>query len=107
MSNRINTTTIVLGMSEDLAVDPNPEEIPNNFIRIHRNMDPLNQKWGNFCSKIVTRLSKKAENGEKIRWYHVKLFNFCYAQYDKYGDYFKIIDNTYGTYEQDGIYEVV
>lgn len=107
MSKKINTTMVSLGMSEDLAVNPNPEEIPYNFVRIHRHRDPLNQKWGNFCSKIVSKIARYAADGGRVRWYHRKLFNFCYAQYDKYGDYFKIIDNTYGTYEQDGIYEVV
>lgn len=101
------TVTIDLGASENLVVNPNPEEIPYNFMMIHRHHDPFMQKWGNFCSKVVTKLSKRTDVGETIRWYHVKLFNFCYKQYDKYGDYYKIIDNSYGTYEQDGIYEVI
>lgn len=101
------TTSIHLGTAEDFVSVPDPSTIPDNLITIHRSHDPLKSAWGNFCSKIVTRLHNRAENNLSIRWYHEKIYNFCYAQYDKYGDYYKIIDSSYATYEQDGIYEVI
>lgn len=102
----MKTVTISLGTSEELATDPDPTEIPFNFIRIHRHPEPAIQAWGNYCSKVVTKLSNRSEQGLPVRWYHIKLFNFCYKQYDKYGDYYRLIDTSYGTYDQDGIYEV-
>ena len=101
----MKTTTIELGSGEDLITVTPAAERENNFILIHRHYEPALQMWGNFCSRIVTKLYNYSEAGGKIRWYHEKLYKFCYAQYDKYGDYFRLIDVTYTT-DQDRIYEV-
>ena len=101
----INTTTIHLGKSEDLA-HYDPTEVPHNFVMYHRHPEYIVQKWGNFCHKVVSWLSQKAEDGLVVRWYHQKIFDWCYDQYDKYGDYYVIINNVYGSYEYYGIYEV-
>lgn len=105
--NSANTETVDLGPSIDFVSIPDPTDDINNFITIHRHYNVELQKWGNFCSKIVTRLSNRDERGLPVRWYHIKIFNFCYKQYDKYGDYYRVIDNTYGKVEHDDIYEVI
>ena len=96
---------IDLGPTEDLA-SYNPEDMDFNFVGVHRHNEWIVQKWGNFCSKIVSHLVNRDVYGGPIRWYHKMVFNFCYAQYDKYGDYYRIIDNTFGDANTDGIREV-
>lgn len=78
-----------------------------NFVRVSRSYEPFLSMWGNTCSRIVTKLVNRANAGKKIRWYHQKLFDFSYEQYDKYGDYYRIIDNSFGSIEDDVIREVI
>jgi hypothetical protein len=100
-----DTRSIVLGSSEDLA-SHDPEAMDFNFVLVHRHYEPIVQKWGNLCSRVVSRIVSRDAYGMQIRWYHKKLFNFCYAQYDKYGDYYRIIDNSFGKAENDVLREV-
>jgi hypothetical protein len=100
-----NTQTIEIGTAEELQ-SHDPEEVPFNFVLVHRHYEPIMQKWGNLCSRVVSRIVSRDAYGMPIRWYHVKLFKFCYAQYDKYGDYYRLLDNSFGTIDTDGIREV-
>ena len=100
-----NTETLILGASEDLAFH-DPEQMDFNFVVVHRHYEPFMQKWGNYCSRIVSRIVSRDAYGQTIRWYHKRLFNFCYAQYDRYGDYYRIIDNSFGKIENDVLREV-
>jgi hypothetical protein len=99
------TNSIDIGTAEDLA-SHNPEDVPFNFVLVHRHYEPIVQKWGNLCSRIVSRIVSRDAYNMPVRWYHVKLFKFCYAQYDKYGDYYRVLDNSFGTAETDDIREV-
>lgn len=77
-----------------------------NFVLIHRHYDPLMQKWGNMCSKIVSVIANRAADEKPIRWYHKKLWDFCYKQYDRYGDYYRMIDSSFTSAEEDTLLEV-
>ena len=100
------TNWIDLGPTVNLVTNPDPYKIKNNFVLIHRNSDFFMQWWGNYCSKIVTKLSLRGESDKPYRWYHKTLFNFCYAQYDKYGDYYRLIDFSWGNPVNDETLEV-
>jgi hypothetical protein len=97
---------VELGPTINLATSSVAERANWNFVVIHRHYDPLLQKWGNLCSKTVTKLVLRSENNKPIRWYHEQLFNFCYNQYDKYGDYIRIIDNSFQSPLNDEMLEV-
>lgn len=97
---------IDLGASEELPTQSSLNEADWNFVLIHRHHDPLMQWWGNMCSKLVSYVTVRAADEKPIRWYHVKLYNFGYKQYDKYGDYYRILDNSFGEANDDDIYEV-
>ena len=100
-----DTQSIAIGTAEELK-SHNPEEVPFNFVLVHRHYEPIMQKWGNLCSRVVSKIVSRDAYGMPVRWYHVKLFKFCYAQYDKYGDYYRILDNSFGKIDTDGIREV-
>ena len=100
------TISIDLPPMEEMA-SHDPLSVESNMILVHRTWSRFGQWWGNTCSKIVTKLFLYADQGKKIRWYHTMIYNFCYHQYDTYGDYYRVIDNTYGKSEHDDIYEVV
>ena len=106
-TEKVNTFTIDLGESTQIATSSlDPKDKPFNFILVHRHYDPLLQKWGNACSKIVSMIAKRDDDGKIVYGYQRKLFKFCYKQYDKYGDYYRIIDNAGGKYENDRIIEI-
>lgn len=105
LSENLESITIDIGESEGLE-EHDPEAVPFNFVLVHRHPEWLVQKWGNFCSKMVSRIVNLAAYDMPVRWYHKKLFNFYYNQYDKYGDYYRVIDNSFGTTDTDGIREV-
>ena len=107
MDNETPTHSIHLGSGEQFMTIAPAAERPYNYVTIHRHWDPLFQWWGNSCSRIVTKLDKRSKDGLPIRWYHEKIFDFCYEQYDKYGDYYRLMDGAFATHEQDGIYEVI
>lgn len=100
-----DTRTIELGLAKELQ-SHDPEDVPFNFVLIHRHDEWIVQKWGNFCSKIVSRIASRDADYMPIRWYHKAAFDFCYSQYDKYGDYYRLIDNSFGTKDSDVMREV-
>jgi hypothetical protein len=100
-----DTKSIALGPSEDFA-SHDPEAMDFNFVLVHRHYEPIVQKWGNLCSKIVSRIVTRDAYNMPIRWYHKAMFKFCYEQYDKYGDYYRLLDNSFGTLETDVMREV-
>lgn len=102
----VDTGSIDLGPSTELPTQSSLNTGDWNFVLVHRHYDPLFQKWGNFCSRVVTKITLRAADEKPIRWYHVKLYDFCYAQYDKYGDYYRILDNSFGKAEDDDLREV-
>ena len=98
--------TITLGPSTELPTNSNLTDAEWNFVLIHRHDDILMQTWGNLCSKIVTKIVERDADEKPLHWYHKKLYYFCYKQYDKYGDYYRVLDNSYGEPGNDDIYEV-
>lgn len=100
------TETIDLGPIVDLKAERELGYADWNTVLVHRHYDPLLQKWGNFCSRIVTKITIRADNELPIRWYHELVYDFCYDQYDRYGDYYRIINNSFGEANDDDIYEV-
>lgn len=100
------TQTINLGPSEELPAQSSLQIGSWNFVLVHRHDEWIMQKWGNFCSKLVSYVTMRAADEKPVRWYHVKLYNFCYEQYDKYGDYYRVLDNSFGEANDDDIYEV-
>ena len=100
------STFIDVGPTIDLSTSSSLNSSDFNFVLVHRHYDPLVQKWGNLCSKVVSSIVSRDAYDMPIRWYHVALFKFCYNQYDKYGDYFRILDNSFGNKESDQVIEV-
>lgn len=97
---------INLGPSTDLPTESKLNYADWNMVLVHRHYDPLFQKWGNFCSHIVSKIVLRADNKKPIRWYHKAIYDFCYDQYDRFGDYYRILDNSFGEANNDDIYEV-
>lgn len=75
-----------------------------NLIQIHRTHDPLYRWWGNVNSTLMSKLILSYD--DKPREWKIKLFNAAQKQYDKYGDYYRILDNSFGEANDDDIYEV-
>lgn len=101
----VSKKEINLGPSEGLE-SHDPEDVPFNFVLVHRHNEWIVQKWGNFCSKIVTHIVERDVYDRPLRWYHKKIYHFCYDQYDKYGDYYRLLDNSFGTIDTDGMREI-
>ncbi len=102
----VDTGTIDLGPIVDLKAERNLNYADWNMVLVHRHYDPLMQKWGNLCSRIVTKVTIRADNNQPIRWYHKMVYDFCYDQYDRYGDYYRVLDNSFGEKDDDELYEV-
>lgn len=98
------TESIELGPSEELPTKSILNEVEWNMILIHRHYDPLVRWWGNLNSSIMSRLILSYD--EKPSAWKIKLFNIAQTQYDKYGDYYRILDNSFGEADNDDIYEV-
>ena len=105
LSENLESVTVDMGETEELK-SHDPESVPFNFVLVHRHYEWLLQKWGNLCSKVVTHIVNRDVYDLPLRWYHKKVYHFCYEQYDKYGDYYRVIDNSFGTTDTDGIREV-
>lgn len=103
-TNTGEISIINLGASEELPTQSSLNEADWNFVCIHRHYDPLMQKWGNFNSHIMSRLILSYD--DKPREWKIKLFHLAQKQYDKYGDYYRVLDNSYGEPGNDDIYEV-
>lgn len=99
-----DTVTIDLGPAEDY-VSYASADIPFNFVCIHRHDELIMQKWGNFCNRIMSKILWRDVKELPIKWYHRKIYNFCSNQYNKYGDYYRLIDNTFGTATDDIMWE--
>jgi hypothetical protein len=97
---------IELGASEDLPTNSTLNIAGWNVVLVHRHPEWILQKWGNYCSRIVTKIVIRADNEKPIRWYHKFIYDFCYDQYDRFGDYYRILDNSFGEADDDDIYEV-
>lgn len=96
--------SIDLGPSEELPTKSILNDVEWNFVQIHRTHDPLYRWWGNLNSTIMSKLILSYD--DKPREWKIKLFNKAQKQYDKYGDYYRILDNSFGEASDDDIYEV-
>jgi len=99
------TVMVDLGTAEDLATHDPTTDVEWNFVLIHRSNEPLVSWWGNMCGHVQHRLIKMEDSGKPWRWYHDKLYNFVSNQNYAYGDYYRLLDNSFGTAEHDVIYE--
>ena len=95
---------IDLGPSTELPTKSNLNYAEWNFIEIRRTDDPLFRWWGNLNSSIMSKLILSYD--DKPREWKIKLFDAAQKQYDKYGDYYRILDNSFGEASDDDIYEV-
>ena len=99
------TKTIDLGPSEELPTKSTLNEVEWNFVQIRRTDDPLYRWWGNLNSTIMSKLILSYD--DKPREWKIKLFNIAQNQYEKYGDYYRILDNSFGEPGADDIYETM
>ena len=99
-----DTVTIDLGPIEELETESVLNYSDWNFIQVHRTDDPLYRWWGNLNSSLMSKLILSYD--DKPRTWKIKLFHKAQDQYDKYGDYYRILDNSFGKAEDDDIYEV-
>lgn len=96
---------IDLGPSTELPTKSTLDDADWNFVLIHRSNEPIISWWGNLCGRIERKLVIRSEDGKPIRWYHHKLFDYVSNQCRTYGDYYRVLDNSFGTAEQDTFYE--
>lgn len=94
-----------LGPSEDLEAKSNLVDADWNFVLVHRTDSPALSWWGNRCGSVMRRIILRADSNKPIHWYHVKIYHYVCDQYDKYGDYYRILDNSFGNPLDDVIYE--
>lgn len=100
------TKYIDLGPSESLGTISKLDDIGWNSVQIHRHPEWIMQKWGNLCCIPMTRILVRAADDMPIRWYHEKIYNFCKTQYDKYGDYYRILDSSFSDFTIDQPLEI-
>lgn len=98
------TKTINLGPSEELPTTSSLQIGNWNLVQVRRTDDPLFRWWGNLNSSVMSKLILSYD--DKPREWKIKLFNLAQEQYDKYGDYYRVLDNSFGKAEDDDIYEV-
>lgn len=99
------TGSIDLGPSTELPTESMLNISGWNFVRIHRHYDPLMQWWGNINSFIMSKLILSYD--DKPSAWKYELFKIAQKQYDKYGDYYRILDNSFGKPGADDIYETL
>lgn len=97
------TKTIDLGPSVELKAERDLSYSDWNFVEVRRTDDPLYRWWGNLNSKIMSKTILSYD--DKPKEWKIKLFNMAQKQYDKYGTYYRILDNSFGDPEADDIYE--
>ena len=85
------TTTIDIGPIEDLETKSALNYSDWNFVEIRRTDDPFYRWWGNLNSKVMSKMILSYD--DKPRKWKIKLFNAAQNQYDKYGTYYRILDN--------------
>ena len=95
---------IDLGPSTELPTNSRLNYSDWNFVQVRRSDDPLFRWWGNLNSSLMSKLILSYD--DKPRTWKIKLFHKAQDQYDKYGDYYRILDNSFGKAEDDDIYEV-
>lgn len=98
------TETIDLGPITDFKAERILSYSDWNFVQVRRTDDPLFRWWGNLNSSIMSKLILSYDN--KPRTWKIKLFHKAQDQYEKYGDYYRILNNSFGKAEDDDIYEV-
>ena len=98
------TKIIDLGPITDLKAERNLSYSDWNFVQVRRTDDPLFRWWGNLNSSIMSKLILSYD--DKPRTWKIKLFHKAQDQYEKYGDYYRILNNSFGKAEDDDIYEV-
>ena len=98
------TETIDLGPSEELPTTSTLQLGDWNLITVHRTDDPLFRWWGNLNSSLMSKLILSHE--DKPKAWKVKLFDFAQNEYEKYGTYYRVLDNSFGEAFDDDIYEV-
>lgn len=98
------TETIDLGPITDFKAERILSYSDWNFVQVRRTDDPLFRWWGNLNSSIMNKLILSYDN--KPRTWKIKLFHKAQDQYEKYGDYYRILNNSFGKAEDDDIYEV-
>ena len=99
-----DTVTIDLGPIENLETQSVLNYSDWNFVQVRRTDDPFYRWWGNLNSSLMSKLILSYD--DKPRTWKIKLFHKAQDQYDKYGDYYRILDNSFGKAEDDDIYEV-
>ena len=100
----VDPNIIDLGPSIELPTVSSLSYSDWNFIQVRRTDDPLYRWWGNLNSTLMSKLILSYD--DKPREWKIKLFNVAQEQYDKYGDYYRILDNSFGEANDDDIYEV-
>ena len=103
-STPVDPNIIDLGPSTELPTKSNLNYVDWNFVQIRRTDDPLYRWWGNLNSSIMSKLILSYD--DKPREWKITLFNMAQNQYDRYGDYYRILDNSFGEASDDDIYEV-
>lgn len=99
-----DTQSIDLGPIEELESNFEVPYADWNFVTVHRTDDPLFRWWGNLNSTVMSKLILSYD--DKPREWKIKLFNMAQDQYEKYGTYYRVLDNSFGKAEDDDIYEV-
>lgn len=100
----VDTVTVNLGPIENLETESVLKYADWNFVQVRRTHDPLYRWWGSLNSHIMSKLILSYD--DKPREWKIKLFNAAQEQYDKYGDYYRVLDNSFGEASDDDIYEV-
>jgi hypothetical protein len=100
-----DTSIIDLGPVEELKTESSLNYSDWNFIQIRRTDDPLFRWWGNLNSHWMSKLILSYESSPRLWKY--KLFNAAQVQYEKYGDYYRVLDNSFGEPGADDIYETM
>ena len=98
------TEIIDLGPITDFKAERTLSYSDWNFVQVRRTDDPLFRWWGNLNSSVMSKLILSYDN--KPRTWKIKLFHKAQDQYEKYGDYYRILNNSFGKAEDDDIYEV-
>ena len=100
-----DTKIVDLGPIEELQTKSSLNDVEWNFVQVRRTTDPLFRWWGNLNSSIMSKLILSYDN--KPREWKIKLFHIAQEQYDKYGDYYRVLNNSFGDPGADDIYEVM
>ena len=101
----VDTVTIDIGPVENLETKSSLHQADWNFVQVRRTDDPLFRWWGNLNSSVMSKLILSYD--DKPRTWKIKLFHKAQDQYEKYGDYYRILDNSFGDPMADDIYETM